>query len=366
MLLVIAGILELIFLSNQLIRYLSDVVSGQMAFTSLFKFLGLQAFYLLDILLPLALFLGILLAFGRLYADSEMTVLSACGISRLRLLMMTMGVAIPAIIVVAMMSLWLNPMIAVMQQKIMASNSAELSKQLLRPGRFQAMDHGRLIFYAEKMSRNFNHLENVFIAEQVIDKSSPTKHWALWSAEQGSWQSKFDAVYFVLDNGYRYSGVPGEKNFQISKYAHFGVRIQQHKTAIVKRHTSMSSWELLKYAKTNNKYSAELQLRISIPLSMLILVLLAVPLSRVQPRAGRFTRFLPAILLYIVYVNLLMVAKTWVVNGTVPVIVGMWWVQLLALLVTVVIWQEPWQLLNLRHPLRAFRHPRDERGIQRK
>ena len=346
MLLMVTGVLELILLSNQFVLYLSHAASGDIVLNTLFKLLALQIPYLLDMLLPLGLFLGILLAFSRLYADSEMTVLIACGISQARLFMLSLGVAIPAIVVVAVMSLWLNPIIYGLQKKIIASSTTDFYMQALMPGRFQSIDHGRKVFYAEKMSRDSKYMHNVFIAEQVSDKSSVVNHWILWSAARGSWLSKFAAVYFVLDNGYRYSGVPGKKNFQISQYAHFGIKLQRRSAEVVKRLHAKSSWDLLQNANTSVTDAAELQFRISLPLSMLVLVALAIPLSRVQPRAGRFARFLPAILLYIIYANLLMVAVDWVAQGTVSPVVGVWWVHLLALGVAGAMWKGKWKFLS--------------------
>ena len=79
---------------------------------------------------------------------------------------------------------------------------------------------------------------------------------------------------------------------------------------------------------------AETQWRISIPLSTIILALLAVPLSRSRPRAGRYGRIAIGLLVFIIYLNMLSAAKAWIEQATISPTLGLWWVHGCILLFT--------------------------------
>jgi lipopolysaccharide export system permease protein len=76
---------------------------------------------------------------------------------------------------------------------------------------------------------------------------------------------------------------------------------------------------------------AELHWRLGIPLATLILAFMAVPLSKSQPRQGRYGRLAIGLLVYIIYLNLMTAGKAWLEQGTVSGSVGLWWVHALML-----------------------------------
>lgn len=332
----VALVLLLILLSNQFVRYLSMAAAGKIAPHFLLQLLGFEIPYLLALLLPLGLFLSIILAYGRLYAESEMPVLHACGFNRQRLMRMTGGFAIGITAVVVILTFWINPMIAQKQSLILAQGMAEDSMlDTVMPGRFQVTHDGRRVIYVEQMSRNRQTAHNIFFAQQ-----SPVSenNWVIVSATQG-FQSKdknSEERFLVATDGYRYEGVPGQNDYKIIQFKKYSMRIP-HLT-----HNNRQIQEALPTQKlwknyANPESAAELQWRFALPISTFLLALLAVPLSDVKPRQGRYSMLFPALLVYVIYMNLLFVGRNWIEQRSLSVDLGLWWVHVLLLGVVLLI-----------------------------
>jgi lipopolysaccharide export system permease protein len=143
-------------------------------------------------------------------------------------------------------------------------------------------------------------------------------------------------LYIVLTDGYRYVGTPGKKDYEIMKYDEYAIRIKKE-INLTKTDASSASTTELWHNRDNRLSAAELQWRISLPLSAIILIAMGVPLSKIQPRHGRFVRLIPATLIYIIYVNLLVLARSWIRTGVISTNVGMWWVHIIMLMVAFIL-----------------------------
>lgn len=335
-LLAVTFVLLLIFLSQQLVRYLSYAASGKLAANMLLQLLGFEIPYLLALLLPLGLYLGIILAYGRLYTDNEMSVMQSCGLSQRRLMVITGGFTLVITLIVLLLTLWINPLIA--EKKVSALTASTSTANImanLMPGRFQVSNDGRRVVYVERISHKHKIADNVFFADQAktsaeTEASSP---WSVVSAARG-YQAK-DKIshrhFLVAENGYRYEGRPGQNDYKIIQFGKYAVQNPGLTSASKHHETENIPTIKLWGERSDPSYAAELQWRISIPLSAFLLSLLAIPFSHVRPRQGRYSVLLPAILLYIVYVNLLFVARNWLEQATIPTYLGLWWVHLVFL-----------------------------------
>jgi lipopolysaccharide export system permease protein len=348
-LLAVTVVLLLIFLSNQLVRYLSYAASGKIAANIVLQLLGFEIPYLLALLLPLGLYLGIMLAYGRLYADSEMPVLNASGLGIKRLIGITSVVAIGISLLVMLLMLWINPLIAQQKGKELAQNNL---LDTLRPGRFQIINGGKRVVYMEKISRDHKRADNLFIAEEQKkspdDASSP---WVVVSAGHG-YQYKDPLTHdnFMLStDGYRYEGTPGQNEFKIIQFEKYAVRIPVPTTTNIHEEEEAVATSKLFHDYHNPMSAAELQWRFALPLSALLLGLLAIPLAQVRPRQGRYSHILPAILIYIVYVNLLFIARNWMEQKIALGSLGITWVHGLILLlgISLLVIQRYYQLKPL-------------------
>lgn len=333
-LLAVTAVLLLVFLSNQIIRWLNEAASGDIASSVLMHLVLLELPYLLGLLLPLGLFLGILISYGRLYAENEMTVLFSSGMSRWQLSNITLSIATIVFVVVAILVMWINPLIAGQQNKLLTESSNNIIGTLV-PGHFQTMQSDNQVIYVDSLSDDKQTAKNVFMAQLPTGKSN-SKQWIVLSAQRGKQAKGPDgkSTFIVAEDGYRFQGVPGQKDYQITKYKEYGTKtpdVNDSKNDI--EEAALPTLTLLANRQSNLDYFSELQWRISLPVSVYVLALLGMVLSKVKPRSGRFKQLVPAILLYIVYVNFIFVGREWLEDGVSPVALGLWWVHGVMLLI---------------------------------
>lgn len=354
-------ILLLIFLSNQFIRYLDAVADGRLAFWIFLRLMLVEMPHLLSLLFPLGLYLGILLAYGRLYADNEMTILQALGLGRQQIVWLTLPMILGMVVLVAVLTLWMGPQITHYRDQLLAQ-IGETSLQTLLPGQFQATSNGKRVFYVARMSVDRKNLQTIFVAEKTTqDDSAASDNWSVLAADRGYQElnAKTGDLFLVTTDGHRYSGIPGSPNYQIIDYTKYGVKLEQRFTGVsLQNEDALPTWALW---KVRNKQAAlaELQWRISLPLSALLLGLLAIPLSQLKPRQGKYARLVPAILLYIIYANLLFVSRAWLGKGVISGLLGMWWVHLLLLVVVSLLLPNEYQWQRLKRLLPYFRLSKD-------
>lgn len=340
---VVTMVLMLALLSQQVVRYLSYVASGKIAINVLFQLISFEIPYLLALLLPLGLYLGVLIAYGRLYTDNEMLVLQMSGFGMKQITRLTVFIALLMGIFVLILMLGMNPWISAKRQRVMQSDEATVHLvQTMIPGRFQASPDGRHVMYVQNLSLDRQRAENVFLAQEKADLANPDEGQSVWmlvSANQGYQirDRQTQDLFFVTTDGYRYEGRPGDNDYKIIQFKKYAVRIPQTDMRASHLESEGMSTSQLWREYDNPKRAGELQWRFSISIATVLLSLLAVSLSTVKPRQGRFMMLLPAVLIYIIYINLLFVARRWVEQGTLSIAIGMWWVHLLMLALIVIV-----------------------------
>ncbi len=323
-------VLLLIFLSNRLVRYLADAAAGQLPGDVIFTLVALKAAKYLILLVPLGLYLSVLLVLGRLYRDSEMAAMSACGVGEPRLYRAILMLALPLAAVQGWMALQVVPWSDAEEVRLIDAAQRDMEVNAVRAGRFQEGMGGTRILYAQEVTDE-PRMHNVFIHVQRADGRS-----VMLTAAEGHLEFKPGGRYLVLTDGYRYEGKPGDANFRIVKFQHHGVLLRRSEVVAESGKLGTRPTSELWRSKDPAE-AAELQWRLSMPLGALVLALLALPIGRVSPRSGRFGRLFVAILLYVSYVNLLAFAQSWTERGTIPAALGLWWVHGLFLLLTAVL-----------------------------
>lgn len=359
----VSAVLLVIIMSGRFIKYLAQAAQGVLDPSVLFLIMGYRMPGFLQLILPLGLFLGILLAYGRLYLDSEMTVLSATGMSNRRLLGYSMAPAAIVAVIVAWLSLGLAPQGVAEVAKIFNQQDAMTEFDTLVPGRFQAMKDGSRVTYTEGLSDDRGQLAGVFISEkrmqlQVEGEKPKQSGITVLVAEKGRQVIQADGSrYLILENGYRYDGNPGQADYRATQYETHGVLLPKPSvSAEIGEREAVPTRELI--GSDEPRYQAELQWRLSIPLLVFIVTLLAVPLARVNPRQGRFLKLLPAILLYMAYLALLIGARGQLDKGKIPMELGLWWVHALFLLIgaALFLWQPMKLKLASRRAVKEMAH----------
>lgn len=307
--------LLVIFMSTQFVSFVHKAAAGDISGHVVLIILALKTPLLLGISLPLSLFLGILLAYGRMYADNEMTIFFACGVSKVSLVRMTCQFAIPVAIITAVLTLWVAPYADKYADNLWYKGALS-PLELIMPGHFQSLQKGKVIFYVENVSRDHTQLSNIFVAEQQADDANPLKvKQAVSSAASGYQKIDQDGnTYLVFRNGNRYYGVPGQNDYDIVNFDEYGLRINQTTGETRERAIGMSTLQLWK-KRSDRKAAAELSWRISAPLMAMILACMAVPLAKVKNSRGRYTQLIPAMLIYIVYGDFIFVMRDWIASG---------------------------------------------------
>ncbi len=319
----VAGVLLLVIMGSRFIRYFTTAAEGDIPASILGTLMLFHLPGFLELILPLAFFLAILLAYGQLYLNSEITVLVACGISPNRLLQVTMLPTVLITILVGLCSLWLSPSGARYNEILIEEQQSRLDFSVLAPGRFQDFGDGRTA-YIEDLNSDRTRMQGVLISERQ-QRDDGTPETVVTRANSG-YQTVDDDTgsrFLVLANGERYSVEPGRTQAERLEFDTYAVRLS--------RATEMNDLEDVEYLTTPQLVAvdtleawAQLQWRISLPLTVPILALLALPLAKVNPRQGRFAKLLPAIFLHISYLSLLLAALDAIGRGILPAIVGMW------------------------------------------
>lgn len=317
----VTSVLLCILLTNQFARVLGDVAKDKLPKDAVFQIIGLTALQYMTVLVPIALFLSIMLALGRLYSDSEMPAMMACRVGPAGIYRPLLWLILPLVAAVAWLSLEVAPqaLTAIERIGVEARRQADLAS--IEPGKFTSAGGNNAVVYAERVIGS-GVVEKVFLQSRMDDGVVEVV-----VAERGTQRDSDDpnTRFFVLQNGRRYSGVPGTPRFTVMEFGEHGIPYQLPGLSEPEREPrAMATSELLLSDERNA--GAELQWRVGVPLSTLILAIFAVPLSRSQPRQGRYGRIVIGLLVFIIYFNLLSAGKAWLEQGNVPAVIGIWWV----------------------------------------
>lgn len=322
-------ILLLIFMSNEFVSYLSRAATGEIPLIFIMKLMMFEIPNLMGLLLPLGFYMSLMIAYGRLYADSEIIVLNACGYSSNLLLRQSILMGSVIAVFVSVIMLWGSPYIELERAKLLRSSGIQTIMQAIIPGQFRSVSSGRQLFYVESMNSGKTVAQHVFLA-RLNDKDGQL-HWDIVWADKAYLRSdpQTSEDYAILQNGRGYEGQPGRADYQVAEFERYQARLP-HPSFKVK-HVDRTEYpsSLWPINNPDRSKAAELQWRLSVPLMVFTLTLIGVPLSRVNPRSGKFSKLMPAILIFIVYANFVFMARDWLAAGKTPTWLGMWWIHLL-------------------------------------
>ncbi len=320
-------VLMLVATSHKLVRLIAKAASGEISGGLLLQLIGYQLPELFAFLIPLALYLAILLTFGRFSVENELTAYFSTGGSWFKLVNLGLILSVILMVITAGMTLWVVPHLEHQRDNMIAQEEPTVLLGSLNQGRFYSFQGDKLVFYVEELSEKKNELREVFIAEQPREKPQANDDWTVLTAMKGQIITHHDdgRAYVELGSGHRYEGVPGELDYMTIEFDTYG-RLLEKKPVKEGMYMYRSMPTSMLWGSPNTSFNGELQWRLSIPLSAPILTLLAVPLSQVPPRKGRFHRLLPAIVIFILYFNLLTMCKRWIGRGSLDPHIGVWWV----------------------------------------
>lgn len=318
-------ILLAITFTTQFIRFLGYAARGSISTDAVLTFLGFAALRYLPILLSLTLFVSVLLVLTRSYRDSEMIVWFTSGQGLTGWIRPTLIYAAPMVFTIGLLSILLSPWATAKTEEFRRQLESRDDVSAISPGVFKESRGGDRVFFVEKLTMDLSVVSNIFVYSEENGEVGTTvgKRGYQETAANGD-------RFLVLENGRRYIGPPGSAEYKIIEFDKYAVRIEaKEMNEYLPSTKSRSTLALLKEDKP--EAIAEIIWRASAPISALVLCLLAIPLSFVNPRAGRSLNLMVAALAYMVYNNMLSIMQAWVAQQKIPPIAGMLTMHLLML-----------------------------------
>lgn len=311
------------------VRLLGQAASGAITSTALVALLGFLTINYLPILLSLTLFIAVLMTLTRSYRDSEMVVWFSSGLSLIQWIRPVLVFALPLVVVIAALSLLLSPWAVSNSEDVRRRMDSRDDVSTVAPGVFRESRHAQRVYFVEEVAGAANLVANVFVSSTQHGKQG------VMVAARGFQEIAPNGDRFlVLLNGRRYEGEPGATEYKVYEFGRYALRIETVEArAPSGPATRKSAPTLALLSNPTPGNLAELSWRIGLPASALILSLLAIPLSFVNPRAGRSMNLVLALLIYMTYSNLLSVTQASIAQSRIPVAVGMLGVHALMLLI---------------------------------
>jgi lipopolysaccharide export system permease protein len=319
-------VLFAILFINQVGAVLARAAQLQYQSGFVLELIGLGAAQNFALLLPIGLLLGIVLAFGRLYHDSEMAAAQACGVGVVRVAAAVWLLALPITALIVLINFELAPRAAAAEAEMRDEALRASVTAPLAPGKFRSFAGGRIVIYARAAEPNGD-LAGVFVKRSDgLRIETTVASRALYSLSSDGLSETI-----TLYDGQRLEGIPGDTRYRIMRFDEQLIPIRTPESAQrSQRVDGISTAQLLE--SSDPKLRAEFQWRLGLPIMTLVLTAMAVPLGRLRPRQGRYAHVWIAVLVFALYANIALAGRTWIARGKTPQGLGLWWVHGLFLL----------------------------------
>lgn len=319
-------VLLLITVGGFLSDTLSKIARGKVPPDLLMAMIGLRTLEGLTLLVPLAVFLAVLMTYGRLYRDSEMAVFAASGLGITGLMRPLALLGVPVALLLAALSLWVAPASVRLGDRLIDEANRSLILAGLDAGRFVELPGRHSVVYVAELDPEGRRFRRLFVHAEREGRVD------IVTAEAGElyFDGDGDERYLSLTRGFRVEGDPRSDAFRTMRFERNDIRLPDAETEARREPESAERTRTLIEQGTPRDL-AELHWRLGAPLSALVLCLLALPLARSAPRQPRYGRILMAILAYIVYANGLALGRSFIASGNIPAVLGLWWVHALVL-----------------------------------
>ncbi len=316
-------VLVVIIVSRKFIKVLAQAIEGQISHEIVLSLLGLKIITAISIFLPVSVFMAILMVIGRMYRDQEMAAVASAGGGAYVIYRAIFILILPLSFVAAGSSMLATPWAEAKMNQLIHEDKKHADIKGIAAGRFSEYSQGELVLYTENITKD-KQMQNVFV------QNRKGKLLGIVNAKYGRIKSLPGGLYLVLKQGERVQGIPGEKNFIIEKFDEYAVRIEKKESNVLQNREGIPTAKL--WTSDKLKDVAEIQSRLSVPLSVIFLSLLAVPLAKISPRGGVYGSLVVAFAIYFIFGNLKHVSQSWVVNQVIPASFGYYAIYLLLLL----------------------------------
>ena len=330
------------------VRFLGDAAKGKLASEAIASFLVFNVLNYLPVLLSLTLFVAVLLTLTRSYRDSEMVVWFSSGLSVAAWVRPVLAFSAPFILAIALLSLLLSPWALQRSDEYRRELDSRDELTNISPGVFKESKQADRVYFVERFDGSEDRVRNVFMQSMQHQKIG-----VMVSSHGRTELHRNGDRFVVMEKGRRYEGLPGKLEYRQMEFESYSARIEPYEAQMDEPSPkSLTTPQLLREPTPRNW--AELHWRIGLPISALMLVVMAIPLSFVNPRAGRSLNLMLAILIYMIYSNFMSIAQAWVAQGKLSPHIGLWGVHAGMILLLLLLF---WRRLSLS-PLLLFRRLR--------
>lgn len=322
-------VLMTIALVTLFIRLLGDVARGELANEAIFAYLGFSLLYFLPVLLSIALFSSVFLTLSRAWRDSEMIIWFNSGLSLLQWIRPVLGFALPITLVIFLMTVIVIPWSLSKREEYKQELKSRSETAAIAPGLFAESQGGKRVYFVESLNPLTGTVKNVFM------QSLENGKLGLVVSKEGKHIEMADGSrYLVLTAGRRYEGIPGHMDYSIVNFKRYWMRLDPAIVENGEKTLKQARFSTLLVQPTP-PMQGELLWRVGLPLSALILAIMAIPLSFVNSRARRSYGLIMALLLFFIYNNLLSLSQAWVGQEKLPLLVGLFGIHLVMIATTV-------------------------------
>jgi lipopolysaccharide export system permease protein len=318
----VAIVLLLVSMGAIFMDLIGEIAKGKVPAGLLLSQLGLRSIRFLTLVMPLALFLGLLLAIGRLYAESEMAVLAGVGLGPQRLWKPLVYVSLPVLLVVGMASLWIGPASAHKAREMIEVANRSFLIAGLEPGRFVELPGKAGVLYVTELSTDGTRFRELFVQREHEGRMD------IVTAHEGSLKLVGETQrYLHLSEGFRVEGVLGQQDYRMMRFEQNDVRVpDRERPDSTNDLAGVSTLDL--FSQHTPLARAELHWRMAMPILVVALTLFALPLARSEPRQPQYGLVLFSLLVYLVGMLLLLLGTGLISTGKMPAWLGLWWVHL--------------------------------------
>ena len=337
----VLAVFLVILTANTMLRLIEESSIGNFPTYLLFPLIIVKITQYSIYLIPISLFLGIILSFGKFYSENEMAVINSSGISIYDITKIIARVILPAAFVVALFSLYITPSATQYRYQLEHKLNNEERIEEINPGRFTSSQSGSATFFVENIKNNI--LEKIFFSSsggraEAIENSSTARYIT----------DKDNRKYILLRDGVISEIIPPNyTTTRKTKYREHGVQLGQELPKFTNtKYDAVSTLSLLSI--DGKESSAELQSRLLLPIATILLGFIAFPVSYSSPRKGRYAKIFLGSLIYFTYLIIMSIIEKLYLLETTPSILGMWWIHFLMLLLVILVYKNDMETIPSR------------------
>ncbi|MGH8030376.1 MAG: LPS export ABC transporter permease LptF [Arenimonas sp.] len=315
----VAIVLLLVSMGALLADLIKEIAGGKVPAALLLSQLGLRSVRFFTLVLPLAMFVGLLMAIGRMYSENEMSVLASVGLGPQQLWRPLALVSAPIVLLVGLASLWLAPWSSRTADHMIESANRSFLVAGLEPGRFVELPGRAGVLYVSELTPDGTRFKQLFVQREREGRLD------IITAREGDLQLVGQTQRILrLDDGFRVEGAVGERNYRMMHFERNEIRVPDREAKkSLDDFDATPTLDLLRNPSLAAK--GELHWRLGAPIFAILLALLAMPMARSEPRTPRYGRLIAAVLAYVLGMNLMIIGSSWIATGSMPAWLGLWW-----------------------------------------